>query len=254
MPVTNIPVFKAEKQMSVESFCGKYLTHKNSTARRGDAFPAGLERANPAVVIENCVRPLFKAKSASRRVSVVAQELRRVGPARGNEMLSFYYSHDVPLEQDRPTTSPAVKNFNVGQAEVVFKSVLNGNRPYGEYSPDNPGSFFRKSTRDGHEWSLNQMDSALRRSVESDDESLFNISGLDGMRYFGKQRTVFPIHTEDGDLFSINYLHSGAPKVWYLVRRDQYLKVHSLIREATQGSIVFCVGLARVHSTLSYHT
>ena len=70
--MANGRVFKAEKQISVESFCVQYLTHKNLTARRGHAFPAGLQQDHPAVLVENSVRPVFKARSASRRVSVAA--------------------------------------------------------------------------------------------------------------------------------------------------------------------------------------
>ena len=35
----------------------------------------------------------------------------------------------------------------------------------------------------------------------------------------------FPIHTEDGDLFSVNYLHAGAPKIWYGMWQKDNLKV-----------------------------
>mmetsp|Transcript_34299 Transcript_34299/g.103369 ORF Transcript_34299/g.103369 Transcript_34299/m.103369 type:complete len:270 (-) Transcript_34299:15-824(-) len=36
-----------------------------------------------------------------------------------------------------------------------------------------------------------------------------------GMLYFGAPRAFFAWHVEDANLYSVNYLHCGAPKSWY---------------------------------------
>ena len=38
------------------------------------------------------------------------------------------------------------------------------------------------------------------------------VGGIKGYLYYGKERTIFPIHTEDTDLWSVNYGHAGASK------------------------------------------
>ena len=42
------------------------------------------------------------------------------------------------------------------------------------------------------------------------------------MTYFGMWRSFFGWHKEDADLLSINFLHWGAPKMWYCISpKDQ---------------------------------
>lgn len=62
------------------------------------------------------------------------------------------------------------------------------------------------------EWNICHLDTILD-TVEH--ESGITIEGVNTpYLYFGMWKTTFAWHTEDMDLYSINYLHFGEPKSW----------------------------------------
>ncbi|KAJ7199590.1 JmjC-domain-containing protein [Mycena pura] len=79
------------------------------------------------------------------------------------------------------------------------------------YGADTMGSLFTDATT---AWNVAHLPSTLSRLLPSSQ-------GLPGVNtpylYFGMWRATFAWHVEDMDLFSINYIHFGAPKFWYAV-------------------------------------
>ncbi|CAG5104192.1 Similar to Kdm4B: Probable lysine-specific demethylase 4B (Drosophila melanogaster), partial [Cotesia congregata] len=80
------------------------------------------------------------------------------------------------------------------------------------YGADVSGSL---TDPDVNVWNINHLGTILDY-VNKD----YGIS-IDGVNtaylYFGMWKTTFAWHTEDMDLYSINYLHFGAPKTWYAI-------------------------------------
>uniref|UniRef100_A0A8C9C074 [histone H3]-trimethyl-L-lysine(9) demethylase n=1 Tax=Phocoena sinus TaxID=42100 RepID=A0A8C9C074_PHOSS len=63
--------------------------------------------------------------------------------------------------------------------------------------------------------------------------------------YFGMWKTTFAWHTEDMDLYSINYLHFGEPKTWYAVPLVHGRRLEHLAREPFPGSLRDCEAFLR---------
>lgn len=63
------------------------------------------------------------------------------------------------------------------------------------------------------EWNIGRLNTILD-TVET--ESGVKIKGVNTpYLYFGMWKSAFAWHTEDMDLYSINFLHFGEPKSWY---------------------------------------
>lgn len=103
--------------------------------------------------------------------------------------------------------------------KVYWKSLAYNNPMYGA---DMPGSLFDESTS---VWNVANLDNILNNIK-------VNIPGVNtAYLYCGMWKATFAWHLEDMDLFSINYIHFGAPKQWYSISQKDHKKFYNLMRD-----------------------
>ena len=117
---------------------------------------------------------------------------------------------------------------------------------YGEpamYGADMVGSLFDK---DLECWNLDRLDTILQRLLQ--EEKVEGV--LNSYLYWGMARAFFGLHCEDMDLFSINYLHGGAPKSWYAVPSEHADRVESFAQGAMPEHAQLCSQFLRHKTTM----
>ncbi|KAG3286387.1 lysine-specific demethylase 4D-like [Ictidomys tridecemlineatus] len=108
------------------------------------------------------------------------------------------------------------------------------------YGADISGSLFDENTK---EWNLGHLGTILDLLEQ---ECGVVIEGVNRpYLYFGMWKTTFAWHTEDMDLYSINYLHFGKPKTWYAVPPEHGQRLERLARELFPGSSQGCEAFLR---------
>ncbi|XP_054482589.1 lysine-specific demethylase 4A-like isoform X2 [Anoplopoma fimbria] len=113
------------------------------------------------------------------------------------------------------------------------------------YGADVNGSLYGPDVK---EWNICHLDTILD-TVEC--ESGITIEGVNTpYLYFGMWKTTFAWHTEDMDLYSINYLHFGEPKSWYCVPPEHGKRLERLAKGFFPGSSQNCEAFLRHKMTL----
>ncbi|KAI9774853.1 MAG: hypothetical protein M1840_000069 [Geoglossum simile] len=144
----------------------------------------------------------------------------------------------------------AFRNFNyriTNQAEFTperceelerayWRGLTNNNPLYGA---DMPGSLFDETTTS---WNVAKL------------ENLLDVLGqkLPGVNtaylYLGMWKSTFAWHLEDVDLYSINYIHFGAPKQWYSISQEDARRFESAMKNVFPNDAKNCSQFLR-HKT-----
>ena len=106
------------------------------------------------------------------------------------------------------------------ELEKSYWKSLTFNNPM--YGADLPGSLFDKSTKD---WNVAHLDNILN------DLGTILPGVNSAYLYLGMWKATFSWHVEDMDLYSINYIHFGAPKQWYSISQQDNQKFEKVMRD-----------------------
>ncbi|XP_068091473.1 lysine-specific demethylase 4C isoform X2 [Hyperolius riggenbachi] len=113
------------------------------------------------------------------------------------------------------------------------------------YGADVNGSLYDE---DVNEWKIARLNTVLDVVEE---ECGISIEGVNTpYLYFGMWKTTFAWHTEDMDLYSINYLHFGEPKSWYSIPPEHGKRLERLAQGFFPSSFQGCEAFLRHKMTL----
>lgn len=115
------------------------------------------------------------------------------------------------------------------ELEKSYWKSLTFNNPM--YGADLPGSLFDDNTT---EWNVAHLDNILNRLGVT-------LPGVNSAYlYLGMWKATFSWHVEDMDLYSINYIHFGAPKQWYSVSQDDNQKFEKVMKDIFPNDARHC--------------
>ncbi|KAJ5902101.1 hypothetical protein N7495_002629 [Penicillium taxi] len=111
---------------------------------------------------------------------------------------------------------------------AYWKSLMFNNPMYGA---DMPGSLFDDSTTC---WNVAKLPNLL-------DVLGQNVPGVNtAYLYLGMWKATFAWHLEDVDLYSINYIHFGAPKQWYSISQEDAPRFEAAMRSIWSSDAKTC--------------
>ncbi|XP_068599163.1 lysine-specific demethylase 4A-like [Brachionichthys hirsutus] len=135
------------------------------------------------------------------------------------------------------------QHVDFDELERKFWKNLTLNPPL--YGADVSGTLYDP---DVTEWNIGRLNTILD-TVEN--ESGVKIKGVNApYLYFGMWKSAFAWHTQDMDLYNLNYLHFGEPKSWYAVPPEHGKRLERLAKGFFPGNAQSCEAFLRHKMTL----
>ncbi|KAG1659341.1 hypothetical protein FOA52_008395 [Chlamydomonas sp. UWO 241] len=144
-------------------------------------------------------------------------------------MLRFLLVEQKPMCLQKDFVPEATASDNQpgsDEAAVVERNYWRGItlRPP-KYGADISGSLFDDSCKG---WDLRKLNTCLSRTLNENGIDMPGVSSP--YLYFGMWRSTFAWHCEDLDLYSVNFLHFGAPKYWYCIAPEHRARFETLVK------------------------
>ncbi|TKY88107.1 hypothetical protein EX895_002817 [Sporisorium graminicola] len=189
----------------------------------------------------------FDYKNCWRREALSREELARLDahPSVSTSELAQTARHGAS-SADAPVTLPSLSNWTPEVCREIeseyWRSLNFGKAPM--YGADLSGTLFDARTK---HWNVGKLDSILTRLRLKRKLPGVNTPYL----YWGMWRATFAWHVEDMDLYSINYIHFGAPKQWYAIRQADRQRFESAMAGAFPADARRCPHFMRHKSYLA---
>lgn len=139
----------------------------------------------------------------------------------------------------RLTAKGEASNETVDQMEDHAWSELNRNCLNSLYAVNIQVSLFDKECKFVNLNKFSRAESMIHQGKE-------RLTGIhEPFLYVGSRATFFGFHLEDADLGAINYLHEGAPKIWYFVPMSEHSNLERLASEFGEAVATTCTNFIR---------
>ncbi|KAI0325141.1 hypothetical protein GY45DRAFT_1356889 [Cubamyces sp. BRFM 1775] len=252
---------ETEQQPDVLSVTGNQASSSSSVASRGSPDSSAKSRHPLAEEYEEeddehgvkqedaqgeeDVKPKAKGKRAPQ-TREAREAMMAARAAKDREFLESFDPHTAWLPPK--TTSTSYTTEFCKELERRYWRNCGFGKP-AWYGADMQGSLFTDETTS---WNVASLPSALTRLLPASNK------GLPGVNtpylYFGMWRATFAWHVEDMDLFSINYIHFGAPKFWYAMPQARANALEQTMRSLFPGAGKNCSQFLRHKSYLASPT